>query len=699
MAIRPKGTVNSTFFYVSLLIRRLWRERDPGANERNDLNGRCLVARHHRAQENVNGIFEVKVFRIKACPRHEWICLVAWLLSTIATGSSLPHPVVLTQLPAQVSSENQYPASGDILRYPVGEGARIVLVEENGRTRILTTDFHSAADPDVSFDGKRIVFAGKKSAADEWNVFEIGIDGRGVRQITRDLGDCRSPVYLSTQYTIISTEPWYQIAFTSTKAGNANEYGHSPARHLYSCLLDGSGARRLTFNLSSDIDPFLLQDGRLLFSSWQRSTLTRGNRGRMALFTINNDGTDVSLFSGDEGVRIKHMPCTTTRDLAVFVEAEHSLWDGAGRLSAVALRRPLHSHRVVTDKGLFHSPSPLPDGGILVSKRPSNGSETHGVYRLEPDTGEMELIFDDPSYHDIQSKLVRARPEPDGRSSVVTEEDPYGRLYCMDVSKTDLEGRSWMTPENAVKLRVLEGVAPELSDGNVERCHDRPPLAQKRVLGVIPLEPDGSFYIKVPANTSIQLQVLDENSMALRTCSWIWAKNHEPRGCIGCHEDPELTPENRFIDAVKKPPIELILPPEKRRTVDFRRDIMPLLQNRCALAGCHVTGDSPPWLDSNREDGACFNVAYESLVSSSQGKYVNPGEARTSPLIWSLLGKKTSRPWDPAPPSGRIQPMPPPGSEPLTSEELQTIVEWIDLGALWDGVPHSPHRSSPGDRP
>jgi hypothetical protein len=312
----------------------------------------------------------------------------------------------------------------------------------------------------------------------------------------------------------------------------------------------------------------------------------------------------------------------------------------------------------------------------------------------------MESVFDDPSYHDIQAKLVQARPEPAGRSSVVNEEDPYGRLYCMNVSETDLAKRDWMTRETAIKLRILEGMAPELPDAKKrERCRNGPTLAQKRILGVIPIEPDGSFYIKVPANTSIQLQVLDENSMALRTCRWIWAKNHEPRGCIGCHEDPELSPENRFIDAVKKPPIELILPPEKRRTVDFQQDVMPVLQKKCALDGCHVRGATPPWLDSNQENGSCFNTAYESLISPSRGKYVTPGQARTSPLIWSIFGKQTSRPWDPLPAPGPTEPMPPPGSVPLTTDEIHAIVEWIDLGALWEGAPNSPRRSGLGDKP
>jgi hypothetical protein len=53
------------------------------------------------------------------------------------------------------------------------------------------------------------------------------------------------------------------------------------------------------------------------------------------------------------------------------------------------------------------------------------------------------------------------------------------------------------------------------------------------------------------------------------------------------------------------------------------------------------------------------------------------------------LGTVTSRPWDDAQPAGEVKPMPHPEgeAEPLTREEIQTIVEWIDLGALWDGIP------------
>ena len=607
--------------------------------------------------------------------------------------------MVLTQLPTGTEGERQLPVAGGMLRADYGEGARIVVVEADQTFRVLSAGFASATDPDVSFDAGKIVFAGKKKATDNWNIYEVGLDGSGLRQITRNSGDCRSPIYLSTLYTIVSTEPWYQIAFTSTGAGQTNEYGPIPSTHLYTSQLDGSAIRRLTYNLSNDMDPFLKQDGRLLFSSWQRSTLGRGLHGRIALFGINSDGTDLSIFTFGGERRVRHMACTTTKGLAVFVEGDHLPWDGSGRLAGVALRRPLHSYRRITDRaaGLFHSPSPLPDGTLLVSRRPSDGSGSHGVYRLDPVSGELELVFDHPDYHDIQAKLLQPRPRPDGRSSVVNEEDPNGQLYGLNVSISDLKDPNWMALGIPKRLRVLEGIARKPADWNgSDSCVDVvPPLAQKRILGVIPIEKDGSFYVKVPANTAIQLQLLDAQGLALRTCSWIWARNREPRGCIGCHEDPELAPENRMVDAVRRPPVNLTLPPEKRRRVDFRRDVMPILGAKCALPACHGNADHPLYLGGETGEG-CGNPAYRNLLARVEsdedhfiGRYVQPGRARTSPLIWSLLGRVTSRPWDDAQPVGEVMPMPHPDgeAEPLTREEIQTIVEWIDLGALWDGIP------------
>ncbi len=615
------------------------------------------------------------------------ICYSVALAGAAAEHRSLvPAPFVVTQLAAGTEAGNLSPRAGGMLRADYGEGARIICVFPDATTRVLTAGFHSACEPDVSFDGDRILFAGKRKASDPWNVFEMARDGSTVRQVTREIGDCRSPGYQPTLYTIVSTKPWYQLTFVGTEAGAMNEYAPIPATNLYSCKLDGTAARRLTYNLSSDMDPFIMQDGRLLFASWQRARLNRGLRGRIAVFGINIDGADYALYCGEEGKRIKHMPCATTKGLVVFVEAETVPWDGAGTLGCVTQRRPLHSYRPITERadGLFHSPSPLPDGTLLVSRRPAKGGGTHAVCRLDPSSGEAEVVFDDPAYHDIQSKLLVGRPEPDGRSSVVTEKDPHGKLYCLNVNISDLPRPEWMPPGTVKRLRVIEGLPPTAGSPR-----DAPPLAHRRLLGEIDVEEDGSFNLEVPGSIPIELQTLDADGMALRSCGWIWAKNHEPRGCIGCHEHGELTPQNLLNTAVTRRSIQLCLPPERRRTVDFRRDVMPIIATKCAA--CHEHGETPPQLPTGSPPRAIFRTLMHSENAAGRasvlGKYVHPGQARTSPLIWHIFGRNTSRPWDGDDAERPVKLIPATGANPLTGEEKRTFVEWIDLGALWSGIP------------
>jgi hypothetical protein len=585
-----------------------------------------------------------------------------------------PPFIVVTQQPAGVQAEQ--PAGG-MLQAGCGDGARIVLVGPGAKTRVLTEKFHSACDPEVSFDGRRLLFSAKTTASAPWNIFEMELDGSQTRQITDDAGDCRQPTYLGTFYTIDAEAPWHQIAFVSTRAGELNEADSTASTDLYSCALDGSLVRRLTYNPSSDTDPAVLPDGRLLFSSWQRSTLDRGPLGRISLFASQTDGLDYAAFSADEGRRIKRMPCVTEDRLVVFVENDELTWDGAGSLASVSLRRNLHSYRRITPEGegLFHSPAPAADGKVLVSRRPATAAGTHGVFLLEPRTGELELLFDDPEYHDIQARLVTPRPEPDGRSSVLSENNPNGVLYGLNVYDSDL-GDDWISSATPLRLRVLEGVP--LRAGAQAPPPGAPGLLQRRLLGEVAVESDGSFNVEIPANTPIELQLVDADGMALRRCGWIWVRNRDTRGCIGCHEDGERTPENRFVDALKRTSTPLTPPPEGRSTVDFRRDVAPLLEVRCGSAACHAAGQAAPQLE-----GESPQRIYETLL----GSYVDPGRARTSPLIWHTLGRSTTRPWDTVVPGESPRPMSHDGPGSLTDDERRTLIEWIDLGALWSGTP------------
>jgi hypothetical protein len=289
----------------------------------------------------------------------------------------------------------------------------------------------------------------------------------------------------------------------------------------------------------------------------------------------------------------------------------------------------------------------LPDGRVLVAWRPGPGRGRFGVYRFNPATGAREKAFEDPVWHSVQAKLVAKRAMPDARSSVVRDDDPEGKLYTIDVG---IQAPGEALPSGAVKsLRIVEGL-PATADRPVGR----------RLLGTIPLAEDGSFQVQVPANTPVQLQLLDADGLAIRSSGWVWVRNHGQQGCLGCHEDPERTPPNRFVKALASPAPVLNLPPDRRRRVTYA-DVAPVVERKCL--GCHGRDGNGP-----RLDGGAVALA----------PYVTAGEARRSPLVWHLMGRSTARPWDPG--TGAVPKPIPAGGTPLSADEIRAFVEWIDLG-------------------
>ncbi len=187
----------------------------------------------------------------------------------------LEFPILFTQIPPGTAAEGEPPSTGGMLRARYGERGRIVRLDPDGAFRVLTPGFHSACGADVSFDGRRFLFAAKRAASDSWGIFECSVDGGEARQVVGSFGNCYDPVYQSTLYTLQSKEPWYQLMFVSDASGCLNEYGSGLALNLYSAKLDGTGLRRLTFNLSDDMDPAMLVDGRIVFASWWRFSRSR----------------------------------------------------------------------------------------------------------------------------------------------------------------------------------------------------------------------------------------------------------------------------------------------------------------------------------------------------------------------------------------------------------------------------------------
>jgi hypothetical protein len=595
-----------------------------------------------------------------------------------------PPRLVVTQRPRGTSGATSASSVDAALLGPA-EGARLVLVESGRVVKVLSTGFASAADPEVSYDGRRLLFAGQRQAGERWAIFEMNVDGTGLRLVASGPDDLREPLYLPTVYTLIAdpakgTEPREQIGYVRVSSTLRNEGGDAPQTSLYSIQTDGSGARRLTFSLGNELDPTVLPDGRVLYASWQRASERHGAEGRVTLVGLNADGTDTALFSADEGRRVKRMPCLTRKGLVVFVEGERPLTEGAGTLACVTMRRNLHSYRPITSEkdGLFRSPSPLADGQIVAAHRAADARGTFGLVVVDPVSGQTRPVFDDPTYDEIQVREAAPRPATDERSSAIKDPDvelrgtkeakasygptadfPDAKLYGVNVYLNDLGAD--LAPGTIAGLRIIEGL-DAAAGAKVQPGAPAP----RRLVGVAPVEADDSYHVLVPAEKPLQLQLLDQDGLALSSSGWIWAQYKGQQGCVGCHEDGELTPPNRFVDAIARPATNLLLAPEKRRSVDYQHDIGPLVLSRCAE--CHAAGGA---VDLSGPG------AFATL-----GRYLDPGRARTSRLIWHLLGRNTARPWDGARATAPVKPLPM-GVE-LTDDERRLFIEWVDLGALFD---------------
>ncbi len=436
------------------------------------------------------------------------ILLVAAFLLASPGDPAPGGRVLFTQIPVQSEAGGvntvidwQYPAL-----------SRIVALEPDGSVNVLTGGFVAARSPAVSFDGRRLLFSGKKTETDDWQIWEMALDGSHLRQVTKNLVGCTDPAYLAGGQIVFS-------AYAPTDSGEQT-------LALYTTGSDGTGATRITYHPEPDAGATLLQDGRVLFAG-----------GAKGFFAMLNDGTKSDLFYGsDAGVKGRAWEQHEGR--VYFVEVASPDAPG-GQLVSVSGKRPLHSRAVVASAapGVFHSVFPASSDTLLVSYKTAPGEPFH-LYELDAGTGEMlRAVNEDAAFHAVEPVLAVARPEPLAFPSVVDAQIPTGFLFCLDAdhSTIPLSGSDSGRVSKTVRVLTPEGV-----------------------LGEAPLEADGSFNLELPADMPLRFETVDEAGQVVRKqSSWIWVRPNEQRGCIGCHEDRELAPENKLPLAITKPAVSL----------------------------------------------------------------------------------------------------------------------------------------------
>ena len=158
-----------------------------------------------------------------------------------------------------------------------------------------------AMHPDLSFDGKRVVFAyaDHTPPRDQWQFFlyEIHVDGTGLRQITGTDDDPLAGAGGRMTVLCEDYDPCYLpdggFAFISTRnqggvrCHNGDRY--CPTYLLYRCDADGSNVRQLSFGEANEWDPTVMPDGQILWMRWDY--INRPVIPTLGLWTIRPDGT------------------------------------------------------------------------------------------------------------------------------------------------------------------------------------------------------------------------------------------------------------------------------------------------------------------------------------------------------------------------------------------------------------------------
>ena len=118
----------------------------------------------------------------------------------------------------------------------------------------------SIYDMNPSFDGKTLFFSHCCKSSPNWQIYRIGVDGKGLKKISRD-----------GRFHETSPEelPDGRLVFVSTRREGFTVCQPGPTSNLYTMNRDGSDVRCVSQNTLSDFSPHMLPDGRVLFTRWE----------------------------------------------------------------------------------------------------------------------------------------------------------------------------------------------------------------------------------------------------------------------------------------------------------------------------------------------------------------------------------------------------------------------------------------------
>ncbi|MDD4537625.1 MAG: hypothetical protein PHT80_01300 [Lentisphaeria bacterium] len=590
------------------------------------------------------------------------------------------------------------------------EGELKVLTLRTGESHSLLAPGPGATirDPDLNFDASAVVLAMRKGRDDDYHLYRLNIATRQLTQLTSATGVTDiDPLWL----------PDGGIAFTSTRQPKYCMCNRHIMGNLFRMNADGSNIHQIGISTLHEGHGSLLPDGRILYDRWEY--IDRNFGDAQGLWVCNPDGTAHAIFWGNNttspgGVIDARSLSQPSRVIATLTACHDRPWgalaiidrnlgiDGrepVGKTWPDEFRDKIRTSGQDFDSTVklpvkYEDPYPLDDENFLCSRQTGSG-ELMGIYYLDLLGNEVLLHVEEPGCYDPTPLRPRLRPPVIPVRRNYSQPHDQGFFYIQNASiGTHMAG---VKPGSIKALRVVE--SPEkrswtrgswAGQGEQAPAMNWHNFENKRILGTVPVEADGSAFFAVPANTFVFFQALDENGMMIQSMrSGTYVQPGETYGCVGCHENrlSSMPPGPVQLMATSRPPNELtgwLGPP---RAFSYQREVQPLFDAKCV--SCHDYGKKAgEKLNLAGDRDSFFCTSYADLWALKLIHCIGGGPAEIQQAYsW---GSHASR----------LVTVLQQGHQGLSlaPEEWNRLVTWIDLNAPYYPLYESAYPNNPGGR-
>ncbi|MBR4597945.1 MAG: discoidin domain-containing protein, partial [Opitutales bacterium] len=314
------------------------------------------------------------------------------------------------------------------------------------RTVLISDKDGTLRDPDISYDGTKILFSWKKSALeDDYHLYEMDISSRKIRQLTTGVNADIEGKYLPTG----------EIVFNSTRCEQATDCWHTEVSNLYMMKPDGSFLRRVGFDQVCTTYPTVTEQGNVIYTRWDYND--RGQTFTQALFSMKPDGSFQTEVYGNKSwypTTIGHArQIPNTNKYIATLHGHHTAQRGKlaeidpskGRQedSGVELLAPRRKEKAVRVDGYgqrgeqFQYPFPLAEGLFLVTFQQYDADNRsyplpYGLYLMDSE-GRRELLARHEYLDCKQAVAVAPRKIPQLEKSRVDYAKDKGYLFIRNI--------------------------------------------------------------------------------------------------------------------------------------------------------------------------------------------------------------------------------------------------------------------------